>query len=84
MISRALDTTPPTIEPLAVDARGVARLLDVSERHVWAMHSSGRLPMPFALGRCRRWRVAELRAWLAAGCPPRDRWQVMRDTTTTT
>ncbi|HUY33862.1 MAG TPA: hypothetical protein VMV69_14025 [Pirellulales bacterium] len=39
-----------TPEALAVDAAGVARLLGVSERHMWGLHSSGRLPMPVRLG----------------------------------
>jgi predicted DNA-binding transcriptional regulator AlpA len=66
------------LEPLAINADGVARLLDISPRHVWALHSSGRLPRPVALGRARRWVISELEEWLAAGCPARDRWESMR------
>lgn len=66
------------IDPLAVDADGAARLLGVSVRHWWALHSSGRCPRPIALGRARRWAVDELRAWLAAGCPERSKWETMK------
>jgi predicted DNA-binding transcriptional regulator AlpA len=66
-------------EPLAIDAADVGKLLGVSERHVWSMNSRGRLPRPIRLGRAVRWRVAELQAWLAAGCPERSRWEAMRD-----
>jgi len=65
-------------EPLAIDAAEVGKLFGVSERHVWAMNSRGRLPRPIRLGRAVRWRVAELRDWLAAGCPERSRWEAIR------
>lgn len=70
--------TLPDLARLAVDAAGVTRLLSVSERHVWALHSSGRLPLPIKAGRAVRWSVDELRQWLLAGAPPRERWQAMR------
>jgi predicted DNA-binding transcriptional regulator AlpA len=63
------------LERLALGAADVAKMLDISERHLWGLHSSGRLgPKPISLGRSKRWCVAELRAWLAAGAPCRDRW----------
>lgn len=80
MISRAaLDTTPPPVEPLAVDAERAASLCGISVRHWWALHSSGRCPSPVRMGRAVRWRTDELRGWLAAGCPNRDAWQAMRN-----
>ncbi len=71
------DTHSP-IAPIAIDAAGVAALLSVSERHVWALHSSGRLPRPVSLGRSRRWVVEELQRWLKAGSPNRTTWEQMR------
>jgi predicted DNA-binding transcriptional regulator AlpA len=71
--------TLPDLARLAVDAAGVARLLSVSERHTWAMHASGRLPLPCRVGRRLLWPVDELRAWCLAGMPPRERWQAMRE-----
>ena len=65
-------------ERLAVPARQVAELLSISERHVWALDSSGRLPRPNRLGRSVRWNINELRAWQDAGCPPRDQWEQMK------
>lgn len=71
----------PELARLAVDAAGVARLLSVSERHVWALHSSGRLPLPCRIGRRLLWPVDELRAWCLASMPPREAWQAMREST---
>ena len=62
-------------DALALSACEVARLLAISERHLWTLHSSGRLPRPVKLGRSVRWNRGELQRWLDAGCPSRDRWE---------
>jgi predicted DNA-binding transcriptional regulator AlpA len=67
------------VNPLALAANDVAKMLGISERHLWALNSSGRLPRPLRLGRAVRWPVEELRAWLAAGAPERSRWEALRD-----
>ena len=63
---------------LALPAAEVAKLLGISQRHLWKLNASGRLPAPIRLGRSVRWRLDELRAWLDAGCPARDQWETMR------
>ncbi len=63
---------------LAVDAAELAKLLQVSLRHVNALNSSGRLPKPIRLGRSVRWPREELVRWIAAGAPSRDAWEVMK------
>ena len=66
-------------ERLALPAADVAKLLGISERHLWSLNSSGRLPKPVRFGRSVRWNVEELRAWLAAGAPERSRWETMKE-----
>ena len=61
---------------LAVDAKEAAHMLSVSVRHLRALNSSGRLPRSIRFGRAVRWRVDELRAWLAAGAPERGKWEM--------
>jgi predicted DNA-binding transcriptional regulator AlpA len=75
-------TTPSTeLSRLALPAAEVAKLLEISERHLWAMHATGRLgPQPIRLGRATRWPVEELRAWLAAGAPCREAWEARKST----
>jgi len=73
------DSLAPLPRSLALAAADVARLLNISQRHLWALHSSGRLgPLPVRLGRAVRWNAAELAAWMDADAPPRDRWLAMR------
>ena len=65
-------------DPLAVSAKKLAKLLDVSERHIWQMLKDGRLgPQPVALGNSRRWYLEDIRRWLAAGAPAREKWELM-------
>lgn len=63
---------------LAVSADELADMLNISKRHLDALHASGRLPRPVRLGRRCLWPIDEVRAWLAAGAPGRDKWEALR------
>ncbi|MCE9548349.1 MAG: helix-turn-helix domain-containing protein [Planctomycetia bacterium] len=66
-------------QPLAVDNADAADLLGISPSTLYALKRTGRFgPAPIRLGRCCRYRVDELREWLAAGCPARARWEILR------
>lgn len=70
-------TDPSTpVAPLLIDADALAILLCISPRQVSRLNSAGKLPPSITLGRCRRWRVDEVREWIAAGGPPRSRWNL--------
>jgi predicted DNA-binding transcriptional regulator AlpA len=65
--------------PILFTPAQAAIALGLSRSAFWRLHSAGRLPLPVRLGqRCPRWRADELRAWTAAGCPPRDEWERIR------
>jgi len=61
-----------------ITAKQLAVMLVCSEAHVWRLHSCARVPMPLKLGRLTRWRAREVEEWIEAGCPPRHRWDAMR------
>lgn len=66
-------------ERLAVPAKDAAALLGISRAQFFKLHSAGKVPAPVYLGaKAPRWSVAELRAWLEAGCPDRQAWQRLR------
>jgi predicted DNA-binding transcriptional regulator AlpA len=65
---------------LLTGIKGLARMLGRSERALWRDHSAGRLPRPIALGGMTKWRVTEIREWVAAGCPDRAAWEALRKT----
>ena len=66
----------PEVVPLLVDASVLAALLNVSQRHVHRMDALGQVPSPIRLGRSVRWSAEEIKAWVAAGAPPRSRWNL--------
>lgn len=73
-------TATPTPAPLLVDLPAAAALLSISPSHLDNMNRDGRFgPMPRRLGRSVRWCVREVQDWLDAGCPPRHKWQAIRD-----
>ncbi len=80
-IRRMVETLPlasPAVSQEVVDARGVGLMLGATVKTVRKMDCRGELPEPLVIGSRRKWRVAELRAWLAAGAPGREKWRAMR------
>lgn len=73
---------PVASAPLLADAKAAARLCGgISVRTWWALNSAGKTPLPVRLGRRTLWKIEGpdgLTAWVAAGCPARDRWHGMR------
>ena len=66
MVARA--TTE--IAPVTLTVDDVAKLLNVSTRHVYRMADGGLMPRPLKLGNLNRWMKLDLEAWLAAGAKP--------------
>jgi len=58
-----------TADKLLLSVSEAASVLGISRATLYALHSSGRLPLPVKLGRRTLWRFAELRAWLSARNP---------------
>ena len=56
------------LEPIALSAADIGRLLGVSQRQVYSWHAAGMLgPVPVSLSeRVTRWDRAEVEAWWAA------------------
>jgi len=63
------------LEPLAVGAKDLARLLGISVATLERWHASGELgPAGIRKGGRRLWPLAEVRAWVAARMPEREIW----------
>jgi predicted DNA-binding transcriptional regulator AlpA len=63
---------------LLTDIKGLETMLERDERSLWRDHAAGRLPRPIKLGKLTKWRVAEIREWVEAGCPDRKTWEGSR------
>ena len=62
------------VERLLIGAMEAARMAGVSRSTWWSLHSAGKVPVPVHLGGRTLWNIEELRRWIAAGCPARERW----------
>ena len=63
---------------LCVDAKGAGALFALSDRQWRQLNTMGQVPEPRKIGAAVRWPLAELAAWLEAGCPDRAAWEAMR------
>lgn len=63
---------------LLIDARSAAAMCGRSERTWRTWDAGGLIPQPVRIGRSTMWRIDELKAWTAAGCPRRSDWEVLR------
>jgi predicted DNA-binding transcriptional regulator AlpA len=61
--------------PLPWTVEDLACALGASRAQVFRLHSRGLLPRPLPLGRSLRWDRTAFVRWLAAGAPPRGRWE---------
>ncbi len=60
---------------LLVSARIACAMCGKSLRTWRTWDSAGMIPRPMRIGRSTLWRVDELKAWVAAGCPRRAEWE---------
>jgi len=69
-------------EALAVRARELAEMLNVSLRQIWRLNASGKLPRPIRLGGSVRWDREEVQRWFEASCPDRRSWEATKEVAT--
>ena len=63
------------VDGLLLTAGDAAKMLKISTRFFYSLHNTGRVPLPIRLGKSVRWRFEELRDWVRAGCPSREKWE---------
>lgn len=68
-----------TIEAVLIDANAAARMCSMHRASWYKAVAGGKAPASVRIGRMVRWRLEEIEAWIAAGCPPRDKWEAMRN-----
>lgn len=64
----------PEDKGLLMSNREAAKMLKISEKTIWNMYMSGRMPKPIRIGQRVLWGYEELRAWVNAGCPHAEDW----------
>jgi predicted DNA-binding transcriptional regulator AlpA len=56
------------VTPALITAAELAEMLNVSLRTLWRWRSGRKVPEPVQLGGVVRWRLDEIRKWIADGC----------------
>ena len=70
MTDHPKDAPDPTASPLRLlDVRELAQLLGCSQRHVYRLVDSGRMPRPVKLGGLNRRPIKTIEDWITADCP---------------
>ncbi len=70
-----MDDKSNNLTALLLNAGRAARFLGIGRSQFYLLNSNGGLgPLPVRLGRRNLWRRLELQAWVAKGCPNRERW----------
>lgn len=60
-----------------IDAAALAEKLNVHQVTIRKWQTSGKIPAPVRIGRAVKWRLTEIEAWIAAGCPARAKWELL-------
>ncbi len=69
-----------TSQPALLSRRATAERCGISLRHLASLVASGRFGLrPVYLGAKVLFPAADVNAWIAAGCPSRDRWNAMQE-----
>ena len=64
----------PDTAGLLIDVKSMAKLLSVSSRTIMRLDQLQAIPAHVRIGSLVRWRLAEILAWMDAGCPFRRHW----------
>ena len=60
------------LAPIVIGVEEFAQLMGVTPRTIWRWDSTGKVPEPVRPGGAVRWRLADIKKWIDAGCPERD------------
>lgn len=63
--------------PVLFRLKDTAAFLGMSRSTIDRHDKTGAIPRPVRIGNGRRWRRDELRRWIEAGSPSRERWEEM-------
>ncbi len=70
--AKRTSASKPAMPCELITANQLADLLNISERTLYRLKSTGVIPKPISLGGSVRWRLTEIRTWIEQGCPKSD------------
>ena len=76
---KGLNMNTENSDDTLLNVKALATMLGVHPVTLRRIDYSGKLPKPLRLAaHCIRWRTGEIRAWMDAGCPGRERWEMIQ------
>ncbi|MCZ6653576.1 MAG: hypothetical protein O7D91_11180 [Planctomycetota bacterium] len=75
-------TTTQQSEALAVDVRGMSKLVPFSVRTLRRMDSSGKIPRGHRVGGKKLWKLNDLKLWATLGFPDREEFEARMESVT--
>ena len=70
-----INSLEKTVAPLLLTAEQARTLCSLSKSAWYKALANGKIPSAVRIGGALRWRRDELLDWIAAGCPPRVKWE---------
>lgn len=68
-VSQPGELSSEPADQILATASDIARMMRISTRSLWRLRSGGQMPEPLRIGGAIRWRLDEIKQWIAAGCP---------------
>lgn len=63
-----------------ISCKQLAAMLSLSKRQIHRLNSSHKLPVPIKIGGSIRFDLEnDIKPWLAAGAPDREKWQAIKE-----
>ena len=59
-------------------AKAVGEILSLSQRTIFRLDSSGRIPAPVRIGGSVRWMQSQIQKWISLGCCDRKTFEIMK------
>ena len=73
-----MKTEQPNVEQLW-NIKQLKMVTGLSERTLWRLSDSGKLPATIRIGKSCRWRRTDIEMWIRMGCPPRQEFEARRE-----
>ncbi len=63
---------------ILVGTEELAKMLSVSQRHIYRMRADNRIPKPINFGRCVRWVLSDIHLFIQMGCPSQKEFETRK------
>ena len=71
-------TNNPNQNMQLLSAKELAKILSLSKRQVFRLHSFAKIPAPLRIGGSVRWSEQTIRTWMSYGTPDRKTFEAMQ------